>query len=261
VQRLGKERLHIRFLDLAAGVHDDHALRGLGNDAQVVRDQDQRRAGLSLQLDDQLEDLRLDRDIQRGGRLIGNQHLGIAREGHGDHRALAHAAGELVRILAGALLRLGDPNLAQHLHRLFPHGRRRKVLVQADRLADLLADAEHRVERGHRLLEDHRQLVAAHVAHRGLVERQQVAAVERDRAADDASRRIRHQAHDRKRGHALAAARFADDGQGLAARKRKGQAVDGLEHAAAREEISLQARNLEHGLACGRRQVRCLGSR
>jgi hypothetical protein len=37
--------------------------------------------------------------------------------------------------------------------------------VQAQRLGDLVADGEHRVERGHRLLEDHRDAVAADRAH------------------------------------------------------------------------------------------------
>ena len=48
---------------------------------------------------DQVEDLRLDRDVERGGRLVGDQQLRIAGERHGDHHALAHAARELVRIL------------------------------------------------------------------------------------------------------------------------------------------------------------------
>ena len=51
----------------------------------------------SLQLAEQVEDLRLDGDVERRGRLVGDQELGIAGERHGDHDALAHAAGELVR--------------------------------------------------------------------------------------------------------------------------------------------------------------------
>ncbi len=44
-----------------------------GDHAEVVRDHDQRGAGLANQLAQQLEDLRLDRDVQRGGRLVGDQ--------------------------------------------------------------------------------------------------------------------------------------------------------------------------------------------
>ena len=43
---------------------------------------------------------------------------GIAGERHGDHHALAHAAGELVRILERAALGRGDAHAAQHVHRL-----------------------------------------------------------------------------------------------------------------------------------------------
>ena len=43
------------------------------------------------------------------------------------------------------------------------------ALVQPDRFADLVADREDRIERGHRLLEDHRDLGAADAAHRRAV--------------------------------------------------------------------------------------------
>ena len=55
------------------------ASRHAGDDAQVVRDQDDRRADLVAQLADQVEDLRLDRDVERGRRLVGDQQLGLAQ--------------------------------------------------------------------------------------------------------------------------------------------------------------------------------------
>ena len=56
------------------------------------------------------------------------------------------------------------------------------ALMQPHRLADLLADGQHRVQAGHRLLEDHRDRVAADVAHLRLGQRQQIAALEADAA-------------------------------------------------------------------------------
>ena len=53
-------------------------------------------------------------------------------------------------------------------------------MVHAHDLGDLVADREHGIERGHRFLEDHRDARAANVAHRPFVEREEVAAVERD---------------------------------------------------------------------------------
>ena len=52
---------------------------------------------LALQRLQQLEDLRLDGDVERGGGLVGDQQVGLVGERHGDHDALALAAGELVR--------------------------------------------------------------------------------------------------------------------------------------------------------------------
>ncbi len=56
----------------------------------------------------QFQNLGLDGHIQRRGRLVGDQQPRVAGEGHGDHGALAHAAGKLVRILVEALLGVGN---------------------------------------------------------------------------------------------------------------------------------------------------------
>ena len=65
----------------------------------------------------QFQDLRLDRDVQRGGRLVGDDQLGLAGQRDGDHDALAHAAGKLVRILLQPARRIGDADQAQQLDR------------------------------------------------------------------------------------------------------------------------------------------------
>ena len=55
--------------------------------------------------------------------------------------------------------------------------------VCLDRLPELAADRQNGVERRHRVLEDHRDLVAAEVALLPLAELQQVAALEQRLAA------------------------------------------------------------------------------
>ena len=117
---------------------------------------------------------------------------------------------------------------------------------------DLLADREGRVERGHRLLEDHRHGVAAQVLHVACRGTDQLAALEADRAAADAPGRIGHQAHDRERGHALAAARLADDGERLARLDREADAVDGREFAVVGAEMGAQIAQLEQRRHAGR---------
>ena len=63
----------------------------------------------------QVEDLGLDRDVERGRRLVGDQQLRLAGEGHRDHHALGHAARHLVRERLEPPLRVGD---ADHLEQL-----------------------------------------------------------------------------------------------------------------------------------------------
>ena len=106
--------------------------------------------------------------------------LGSHDERHRDHHALAHPAGELVGVLVDPALRIGDVHEVEQLDRAGPRLAARDVVVPADDLGDLLADAEHRVERGHRLLEDERDPLAAHVAQ---VRRGGVAAGRRPRSA------------------------------------------------------------------------------
>ena len=55
-----------------------------------------------------VQDLRLDRDVERGRRLVGDDQIGLVQQRDGDRHALAHAARELVRIGAQALVGRGD---------------------------------------------------------------------------------------------------------------------------------------------------------
>ena len=66
---------------------------------------------------EQVEDLRLDRHVERGGRLVEDQQLRLGRERARDQRALAHAAGELVRIGVRDRGRIDDADLVEQLDR------------------------------------------------------------------------------------------------------------------------------------------------
>ena len=129
-------------------------------------------------------------------------------------------------ILLEPALRRADPDQAQQVQHVPAGLRPARPAMQAERLADLEADREGRVERGHRLLEDHPDAVAAHVPHRALVERQQVLALEQDAPALDRRRRHRQQPHDRPRRDALAAARLPDQPDDPPAADGERQIVD-----------------------------------
>src|SRR3546814_20367402 len=52
--------------------------------SQVVGDEDERQLELLLEVLQQVDDLRLDRDVERRDRLVADHHLGAAGKGAGD---------------------------------------------------------------------------------------------------------------------------------------------------------------------------------
>src|SRR4051812_38535460 len=78
------------------------------HDGKVVRDEKQRYAERTLQFHQQVDDLRLDRDVEGRYRLITDQKLGFQDDRAGNADALALAAGELMRIAIGHRRREAD---------------------------------------------------------------------------------------------------------------------------------------------------------
>ena len=168
-----------------------------------------------LQRAHQVEDLRLDGDVERRGRLVGDQQPRLAGQRHRDHRALAHAARQLVRILVEALLGRRDAHLrAASSMRALAAPRRARCARWRSSPSTIWSPM---VKAGFSDVIGSWKIIAMPLPRRSCSSRAgrptQLAAFEADRAAGDAPRRLRHQAHDRQRRDALAAARFADDGQ------------------------------------------------
>ena len=91
---LGSAKQHARGgrLDDSPGVHHRHALGELGDYPEIVGDPGDRHAVLGLQPAHEAQDLTLDRDVKRGGRLVGDQQPRRADQRRRDHHALAHPA-------------------------------------------------------------------------------------------------------------------------------------------------------------------------
>ena len=70
----------------------------MAHHGEVVGDEQEGQREALLQVDEQVDDLRLDVDVERGDRLVGDDQRGLDRERARDADALALAAGELVRI-------------------------------------------------------------------------------------------------------------------------------------------------------------------
>ena len=81
----------------------------MADDAEVVGDEDVGQSELVLQLVEQVDDLRLDRDVERGDRLVEQDQLRIDGQRPRDADPLALAAGELVREAAEVLGMQADP--------------------------------------------------------------------------------------------------------------------------------------------------------
>ena len=57
-------------LDDAAEIHHRDAMADMLDHGEIVRDEQIGEAVLALQVDQQVDDLRLDRDVERGDRLV-----------------------------------------------------------------------------------------------------------------------------------------------------------------------------------------------
>lgn len=108
-----------------------------------------------------------------------------------------------------------------------------------ERLGDLTADGEDRVQARHRLLEDHGDLVAADLVHFVHGQLGQILTVEEDLAGVDIAVAVK-QAENAHGRDALAGTGFADNAEDLACVKRIADAVDRLDRAALGREESLQ---------------------
>jgi hypothetical protein len=85
-----------------------------------VGDEDERRARLAPQVAQQVQHLALHGDVERGGGLVGDQHVGPERERERDHHALPHPARKLVRELVEPPRGLGQAHGLQRLARAGP---------------------------------------------------------------------------------------------------------------------------------------------
>ena len=208
----------------------------------------------SLRRLEHLQDLGLDRDVERGRRLVGDDHVGVVGDGHGDHHALPHAAGELVRERPRPHRRVGDADQVEQFHGARPGGGLADIAVRGDGLGDLVTDRVDRRQGRERVLEDHGDPVAADLRPLLVAAPEQLLALERRRSAH--AGRARQQAHHGHRADRLARAGLADDAEHLALGQRVAQPADGVDRAGLAGERHAEVGDLEQG-----RRGRCAASR
>ncbi len=245
--------VHRARLDRLARVHDLHAVGETGDDTEVMGDHDDGGAGDLLGGLEHLQDLGLDGHIQGGGGLVGDDDLGVVGDGHGDHRALAHTAGELVGERVHPALGVGDADHVEEVDGPFAGDLLVQRLMGLDGLDDLVADGVDGGQRGQRVLEDHADVLAADLRHGGVAEAEQFAPGELDRPGD-----LGALGEQPEYGHGrdgLSGAGLADDAEHLARTHGVGDAAYGLHVARFAREGDRQIADVEDGL----RRVGSLG--
>ncbi len=151
--RSGEELLDRSLFDDPAEVHHAHPIADVTDDRQIVRDEQVGQPQALLEIEEQVQDLRLDRDVQRGRGLVQDEQLWLQREGARDPDPLALSATELV----GKAIQM----LVSQPHRC---NQRSHPVVQLfassstkndERLGHGRLDGLTRIERGVRVLENH----------------------------------------------------------------------------------------------------------
>ncbi len=205
--------------------HDDDLVRHIGGDAEVVGHDDDAGAVFVAQLHHLAHDLRLGRDVQRAGGLVGQKQMRLIGHAHGDADALALAAGKLEGIGVHDAVRIRKAHPAKHLLAFVPGLLLGDVFMCQDILHIALPDEARLVHHRARVLEDHGDVVAAQRAPLLVVQGQKTAALVDDVARGylaAAGQQAQHGADDR----GLAGAALADDGADLAFFQRDAAVLD-----------------------------------
>src|SRR5438093_3451743 len=96
--RAPEQRASRSELDDPAEVHHGDTMADVLDHREIVRDKKVRQVELALEIDEQVDDLGLHRDIERRHRLVADDELRPRRKRTRDPEALALSAGKFVRI-------------------------------------------------------------------------------------------------------------------------------------------------------------------
>src|SRR6185436_15802716 len=117
-------------------------------------------------------------------------------------------------------------------------------MVQAemnlDRLGNLSANGQYRIERSHRVLENDADLRPTNFLELRLTHFEQILPVEQGRSRDNLAGWGWHQAQDRKHCDAFSTTAFADQPKGLAVRDAERHAIDRVDRPLRSDELGFQ---------------------
>ena len=109
--------VRVRDLDDVPEVHDRDPVGDVPDDPEIVRDEEVREVEVLLQALEEVQDLRLDRDVERRHGLVAHDQLRVRAQGPRDPDALALAARELVWVAVVVLGVQPDPTMSSRTRR------------------------------------------------------------------------------------------------------------------------------------------------
>jgi hypothetical protein len=232
VLRVGEDVAGGALLDDDAALHDGDTVGDLADDGEVVRDEEHGEAVRGLEAREEIEDLRLHGDVERGGGFVGDEQARAVDERHGDDDALALATRELVRVVVQPLLGVGESDFVEGFEDAGAEFAAPGAWsVGEERFGDLAADGHDGVERGHGLLKDHGDGAAAMAAHGVFAQGEEIGGGGFVVAPENAAGEVRGGRKKPQQGEAgrgFARAGFADEAEGFAGGDGEGDAVHGF---------------------------------
>jgi hypothetical protein len=220
--RFCEQLARARILDDLAEIHDGRALGDAAYHVEIVADQQIGEAKVALQVEQQIEELALDRYVEPGGRLVRDDDLGTHHERASDADAASLSSRDLMRKLREHVGRQAEA--LQDVVELLT-GLRAWQRMNGDRLLQRAADRHPRRQRGDRILQQ--QLHAPAECERRLGE------LLPDRAAADfhRPRRERRESDQHTAQRALARSGFADKPEDFALADGERDVIEGTHSA------------------------------
>jgi hypothetical protein len=126
---------------------------------------------------DQLQHLRLNRDVESRRRFVGDQERRVVGESGGDDNALTHAARQAMWRVVVAPRGVRDAHLSHEGEGARFRGPGAEPM-RAEGFRDLVANRPCRIETGRRVLEDHRRFDAPHRAQLRIAEPDHFASID-----------------------------------------------------------------------------------
>ncbi len=237
VQRPGEGAFGRPLFDDRPEIHHRDPVRQLAHHRQVVRDDEVGDVTVGLQPPDEVDDVGLHGDVQRGQRFVEDDQFRIGGQGPGDGQSLFLPARERGRepvgvdgVEAHPKHEIGDGALGLGL----------RVAERSEWFGDDVEGGEARIESVRGVLEDDRHLLAQRSCGTR-ADRCRVDAADADHAG-----RL-GEVHDLEQGRGLPASRFADDRQRLTASYIEGDAVDRADRTdAAPKQAAGERKDLDH---------------